>query len=170
MDQHRILGTTYVSQSMQWATALRQLILINSTSHFEPVEAEPGAAENAVQFLDISTSAAVLSAPVFDAPVLDAPAMNVPLLAAPISSAPMPDDLQRDAPVSSAPALAAQIPSAPALDAAVLNAPVLPVESVHVLSPAGPAVQQSDESKEGGNHDSQASSSKHSRFGRILHL
>lgn len=165
MDQHRILGTTYVSQSMQWATALRQLILINSTSHSEPVEAEPGAAENAVQFLDISTSAAVLSAPMFDAPVL-----NAPLLTAPTSSAPIQDDLQRDAPVSSAPALAAQIPSAPLLDAAVLNAPVLPVESVHVVNQPGPAVQQLNESTESENQDSQASSSKHSRFGRILHL
>lgn len=68
MDQHRILGTTYVSLSMHWATALRQLILMTSPNASEdatiPDGGDAAAPANAVQFLDVSSNVAVINAPV----------------------------------------------------------------------------------------------------------
>lgn len=114
MDKHRILGTTFVSLSMQWATALRQLILINSTNSSELDEGQSNIGGNAnnpdaVPFLDVSSNAAVISAP------------------------------------------------------------VLPIETVHVVNQVGPTTaNQTPMERE--NCDLKSSTTKPSRFGRILHL
>lgn len=116
MDKHRILGTTFVSLSMQWATALRHLILINSTNSSEADEGQSisgGFADNldAVPFLDVSSNAGVL------------------------------------------------------------NAPVLPIDTIQVVNQADQTTtNQASIEPERENCDLKSSTTKSSRFGRILHL
>lgn len=188
-EQHRILATIYTNFSLQWATALRQIILLSSSTELESEnQAEaailPENEINTVQLMDVSLKPVVLDAPL-QPMTSDEPTL---LLKEPIPSS---DALLLDEPIPSSDALLLDEPI-PSNDALLLNEPItlnepipsnlintneisvasiqlsaIPIQTPEPIPIENTANQPLEENQANSTGSSKP---KPGRFGRILHL
>lgn len=165
-EQHRILATIYTNFSLQWATALRQIILLNSSTELESEnQAEaailPENEMNTVQLMDVSLKPIVLDAPI-QPMTSDEPAL---LLDEPIPSS---DALLLDEPIP----LNEPIPSSDLINTNEISVASIQLSAIPIQTPEPiPIENTANQPLEENQANSTGSSKpKPGRFGRILHL
>lgn len=156
-EQHRILATNYTNFSLQWAAALRQIILLNSPTELQ-CENQSEAADlpenelNTVQLMDVSLK------PI----VLDAPAPLQPMTSNEEQSSS--DTLPLNDPIIPN----ERIPSNELIDINELSVTPMQLIGFALQTAVEKTTNQPVEQNQANNENS--TKSKHGRFGPILHL
>lgn len=163
-EQHRILATNYTNFSLQWAAALRQIILLNSPTELQCENQSEAAVLpenelNTVQLMDVSLKPIVLDAP--------APLQPMTSNEEPSSSDTGLESLVRNDPAT----LNECIPSNEFHTNELSVTPIqLSANPIQIAEPIAVEKTTNQPVEQNQANNDNSTKSKHGRFGRILHL